>query len=190
MLYSIVKSILKPILKIFYRVEVRGKEHFPEKTGYIICSNHTHNLDPLVVACFMDFPIYYMAKKELFQNKLISYFLKKFKAFPVDRQKPDIAAIKTAIKVLKNNKVLGIFPEGTRVKSGEVSRAEPGIAMIAIKAKVKIIPIGISGGYKLGRKVLLNCGQPISLEKYYGKKLSIKEYKEISQNIMKEIKKL
>lgn len=190
MIYSIVKGILKPILKLLYRVEVKGKENFPQETGYIICSNHTHNLDPFIVACFMNPQIHYIAKKELFKNRLIAYFLKKFNAFPVDRQKADISAIKTAIKILKGNEILGIFPEGTRMKTGEIGHAEPGIAMIAIKAKAQVIPIGISGGYKIGKKVLLNCGQPINLEKYYGKKLNIEEYQSISEVIMDEVRKL
>lgn len=190
MIYSIAKTVVKFVLKILYKVEVKGLENLPKETGAIICSNHTNNFDPLIVACFVNRPIHYMAKKELFKNKFIKYFLRKVNAFPVNRERADISAIKYAIKVVKNNNVLGIFPEGTRVKAGETRKAEPGIAMIAIKGKVVVIPVGIIGEYKLRERIVLNIGQPIHLDEYYRKKLNIDEYKLISENIMTDIRRL
>lgn len=190
MIYSIGKIGIKLILKVFYQIEVKGLENLPQERGIIICSNHTNNLDPLMVACFVNRPIHYMAKKELFKNKFITYILRKVNAFPVDRGKADISAIKHALKIVKQGNVLGIFPEGTRTKIEGTSKAEPGIAMIAIKGKVEVIPVGIIGKYKIGQKIVLNIGQPICLEEYYGKKLDIDEYRFISEKIMGDIKNL
>lgn len=190
MLYHIVKSLIKPFLIIFYRVRVKGIENIPENDGCILCSNHNHWLDPVVVACFTKRQVHYMAKKELFKNKLLGYLIKKVGTFPVNRGAADISAIKKAIKLVKSNKVLGIFPEGTRVKVGSSIPAEPGIAMIGVKGKSKIVPIGISSTYKLGAPLIVNIGQPITLEEYYGKKNNIEDFKKISENIMAEVRQL
>lgn len=189
-MYGIAQFFCKIILMILYRIKVYGGENIPEGRGCIVCSNHYHWLDPVVVACFFKRPIHFMAKKELFKNKLFSSILRKLNAFPVDRQAADITAIKNAIKIVKNERVLGIFPEGTRVKEGKKSKVEPGIAMIGIKGKALIIPIGISGNYKFGSRLRVNIGHPIPLDDYYGKKLSTAEFSEISESIMSEVRKL
>ncbi|MCR1898062.1 1-acyl-sn-glycerol-3-phosphate acyltransferase [Irregularibacter muris] len=190
MLYRIVKSAIKPFLKLFYKIEVKGLENIPQDGGCIVCSNHYHWLDPIMVACFTNRQVHYMAKKELFKNKFLNNFLKRIGAFPVNRGAADISAIKNALRIVKENKVLGIFPEGTRVKSKDQLPAEPGIAMIGIKGKATIVPIGISGNYTFRSSVTMNVGQPISLEKYYGKKSSIKEFESISEEIMVEVRNL
>lgn len=190
MLYYIVKILLKFMLRLFFKVKVKGEENIPKDIGLIVCSNHYHWLDPVVVACFFNRKISFMAKKELFDNKFFAFLLKKIYAFPVNRQAADISAIKNALKTVKSNKVLGMFPEGTRVKLGDNINAEPGIAMIGIKGKAQVIPIGISGNYKFRSKLFINIGQPISLEKYYGKKLNIKEFEDISEDIMTKVRDL
>lgn len=190
MLYTIVKNILKLALKLVFRVKVNGQENIPKEIGLIVCSNHYHWLDPIAVACFFNRKVCFMAKRELFTNKYFGYFLRKVNAFPVNRETADISAIKNAIKIVKSKRVLGMFPEGTRVKSGARIQAEPGIAMIGIKGKAQIVPIGISGSYKFRSKLLINIGQPIILEQYYGKKISIEEFENISEGIMTEVREL
>lgn len=189
-MYSIIKNLCKIILLILYRIEVYGGENIPKDKGCIVCANHYHWLDPVIVACFFNRPVHFMAKTELFENKIFGFILKRINAFPVNREKADITAIKNAIKIVKAKKVLGIFPEGTRVKQGGKMNVEPGIAMIGIKGKAEIMPIGISGNYKAGSKLKVNMGQPILLEDHYGKKLNTEEFTTISENIMLEVRKL
>jgi len=189
-LYNIVRNTLKLVLKLLFKIEVKGKENIPKEIGLIVCSNHYHWLDPIAVACFFNRQVCFMAKKELFRNRIFGYLLRKIYAFPVNRETADISAIKNAIKIVKSNRVLGMFPEGTRVKTGESINAEPGIAMIGVKGKAQIVPIGISGSYKFRSKLLINIGQTISLEQHYGKKISIDEFEEISEYIMTEVRQL
>jgi len=190
LLYSLAKGLFKIILILLYKINIEGEENIPQENGIVVCSNHYHWLDPIVVACFLNRKVHFMAKKELFNNKFFGGLLKKVHAFPVNRGAADITAIKTALRIVKSQKVLGIFPEGTRVKTGEIGNVEPGIAMIAIKGQVQVLPIGISGDYKFTRKLYINIGQPISLEKYYNKKINVEELGVISYSIMSEVRKL
>ena len=123
----------------------------------------------------------------MFDNKILGYIISKLKVFPVDRDKNDISSIKTALRILKNNEALGIFPEGRRSK-GEVDlKAKSGVAMLAVKGKAKITPISIIGGQKLFDKVTLYVDKPIILEEYFDKKVSSAEYEEISQKVLDNI---
>jgi len=111
-------------------------------------------------------------------------------AFPIDRAGNDLKAIKTALSVLKDGKVLGIFPEGTRVKEGEESSAKAGVSMLALRAKVPVVPGAIVGEYKLFKKVHIIFGEPVSLEKYYDTKPDSAKLLQISSEILDEIKKI
>lgn len=151
MLYKIAKFILYPIFKILYFFKVKNKPRIKKNKRLIICGNHINNLDPILFEIINPEMIHFMAKKELFNNKFLAWILPKFGTFPVDRGNNDIDAVRQSIKVLKENKILGIFPEGTRIDQGKTSRENfiDGIAMIAVKANANILPIQIRGEYKL-----------------------------------------
>jgi len=189
-LYSIGKFIFTFYFRLCNRVSVQGKDNIPETGGLIICPNHIHWLDPMLVAVCIKREINYMSKAELFKNKLLAAILKGLNAFPVKRGTPDISAIKTSFKLIKDGKVLGIFPEGTRSKDGKLKTAEPGVALISIKTNAPIVPIRISGSYKLFGKLGIIIGKPLSFEGYNNKKAAMGEINELSQSIMLEIGKL
>lgn len=185
--YKFAKGLLKGIFKIIYRVEVQGIEKIPDEGKAILCANHKSNLDPIVLGIICPRPIFFMAKKELFQNKLISKILYSLNAFPVDRQGSDISAIRKSLEILKNDQILGIFPEGTRVSSVDINSAKPGISMIAIKSKSPIIPVYIDSSYKPFQKVKIKIGDMIYLDNYHDKKLRTEDYKDISIKILQSI---
>lgn len=186
-LYSFARGILYIIFKFLFRVKVIGAENIPQKGKIIICSNHVSLLDPITVAISVPRKIYFMAKKELFENKIFKKLLYNLGAFPVDRDGADLAAIKNSLRILKNENVLGIFPEGTRVDKENIDNAKPGVTMISIKGEAPIIPIYIDTRYKLFRQTKVIIGQSISLEEYYGKKLNIENYKDLSKQVMSTI---
>lgn len=128
-----------------------------------------------------------MAKKELFQNKFLDYVFRKLGAFPVDRKESDISAIKNALRVLKNDGALGIFPEGTRVEEFNLDNVKSGTALISIKSKSRILPIYIEGNYKLFSKINVYIGEAIDFSDYYGQRLSSETYAELSKDVLKEI---
>ena len=178
MLYRICKGILKPFFYFFYNVKVEGYENLPKGGPLVICANHTSAIDPIILAVAMPYTIFSMAKAELFKNKLFGYFLTKIGVFPVKRGEADIKSIKNCLRILKENKIMGMFPEGTRNKTGEL-RAEPGVAMIAVRAQANVLPVAIISNYKLFNRTIVKIGQPINLEQYYGQKLQNEDYQNI-----------
>ena len=140
-------------IRMLFPTKIIGKENIP-KGACILSSNHTSNLDAVIFAVKTWEKKYYLAKKELFKNKLFGFFLKKLGAVKIDRQSNDVLAIKNCLKLLKDNKKLFIFPEGTRVhnENMELGEIKQGVAMFAIKAKVPIVPIFIVRQPKLFRR--------------------------------------
>ncbi|MGB9779383.1 MAG: lysophospholipid acyltransferase family protein [Caldanaerobacter sp.] len=191
MFYYFAKVLVRAIIKVIFRIKVKGIENIPKKGPVIICPNHISLLDPPVVGALLNRRIYFMAKEELFRNPFLKLLLGTgLGAFPVKRGTADLSAIKTALNHLKKGRAVGIFPEGTRSKTGKLQKAEPGVAMLAIKSKAPVVPVGIKGKYGLFSKITINIGKPITFDKYYDSKLSSQQLAEIGEEIMKEIAKL
>lgn len=149
MFYYVIKAICWLTLKIFWRMEVIGTENIPERGGVIIASNHVSYLDPAVLTASFNRKIYFLTKKEVFKNNFISFLLKNLNAISVDRENADILAFKRAINILREEKVLGIFPEGARSSNGELQELKLGVIKIAMKTRVPILPVGIIGTHKI-----------------------------------------
>lgn len=149
--------------RLFYRVNIYGRENIPDGPC-LVCSNHSQLTDPffLLVAVQARHDISSMAKKELFKNSFVSWFITGLGAFPVDRSISDITAIKTAIKSLRDGRKLAIFPEGSRSSDGEV---KDGAAMIAIKTNNPILPIFITKDKKFMSKVDVVIGKTFNVAK-------------------------
>lgn len=191
MFYYIAKMIVLVIIKMIFRIEVHGLKNIPQKGPVIICPNHISLLDPPVVGALLNRRIYFMAKDELFKNPFLKLLLGTgLKAFPVKRGTADLSAIKTALTYLKKGKAIGIFPEGTRSKTGKLQKAEPGVALLAIKGNAPVVPVGIKGKYGLFSKIIINIGEPITFENYANSKLSSDALSAIGDEIMHEIAKL
>ena len=158
--------------KILYPTKVIGKKNLP-KGSCIIASNHTSNLDAVVFALNTWEKKYYLAKKELFKNKFMTFFLKRFGAIKIDRQTSDVSAIENSLKVLKNGKKLVIFPEGTRVNNEnmELGQVKQGVSMFAIKAKTQIVPMFLLSRPKMFKRNKIFIGKPFSLDEFYDKRL-------------------
>ncbi|MBV1818470.1 1-acyl-sn-glycerol-3-phosphate acyltransferase [Anaerosalibacter bizertensis] len=185
--YRLCYFIGNVVFRIIFRFKVTGKHNIPKEGKVILCSNHISDLDPLILGLAIPRNIRFMAKKELFENKFLGGLVNALGAFPVDREAADLSAIRNSLNVLKNDEVLGIFPEGTRVTEENIENAKPGIALISIKAKAPVIPIYIESKYKVFSKIKINIGEPIYFNEYYGKKLKTEDYKILSQEIMKSI---
>jgi len=155
--YDLVRLVLHPI----YNVEVRGRELLPEG-GCIVCANHTANIDAALLLLAIDnADIVSVAKAELFENGLVSWFLRKMGAIPVRRGKRDLSAVRAAIAALQEGKKLMIFPEGTRVKGTIPVDSKTGAAMLASHANVPIVPAYITAGKKAFRRCRIVFGQAV-----------------------------
>ena len=170
MLYKILRWIGKPVVYLLFFPRIIGKKNSRIKGKAVVISNHLSMWDPLLIAVIIRRQIFWMGKSELFKSRIASLFFKAMKAFPVRRGEGDLAAIRHAFRVLRDGKLFGIFPEGTRIKSKDISRFEPGTAMIALKNDAPVLPIYIKGNYKLFRRMKVIIGDPIHLADYVGTK--------------------
>lgn len=171
-LYGFARAAVGVFYRTAYRLKVEGLENVPREGGAIICGNHFTGHDPLVVGISMPRPVSFMAKQELFKLPVLGFIFRGMGAFPVNRGAPDRAALKKSIEVLENGGCFGIFPEGTRNRSGELGKAEPGTAYLALKSGAPVIPVGISSSYKLFSPIIVKVGKPVDLDAYRGAKLS------------------
>lgn len=188
-IYWLAKILVIIVGRIILRVKIKGRDNIPEDGPVVIMSNHISMLDPPLIGAFLPRKIYFMAKKELFENPVIGWFLKVLGAFPVKRGSGDRKALKKSLRVLRNGKVLGLFPEGTRYPEGELGEPHTGSIMIAIMGKAPIVPVGIKNIKEKGRPTL-NFGEPIYLQEYFEQRPDKEKQKQIANDIMKEIDKL
>ncbi|MBD8006382.1 lysophospholipid acyltransferase family protein [Bacillus norwichensis] len=185
--YHFARAVVKGLLSPFYRIEVKGLENFPESDGVLLCTNHISNLDPPVVGITCPRPVSFMAKEELFRVPILKSILPNVKAFPVKRGMSDRGALRTGLALLKEGEVLGLFPEGTRSKTGEIGKGLAGAGFFALRSDAKIIPCAIIGPYKTFGKLRVVYGKPIDFSELKKEKVSVEAATEI---IMNEIKKL
>ncbi len=189
--YKIARVFVSGVLHLLFRIRVEGKENIPQTGTYVVCSNHKSLMDPPMLGACLPFPVRFMAKEELFRNKLLGGILRGVGAFPIKRGKSDVGALRGAMKMLENGENVAIFPEGTRSKGDRMRRGKQGAALIAAKAGVNILPVGIDGEYKLFHKLTFRIGKVIPLEKYFEQKLSGEELQAVTdEQIMPAIGKL
>ncbi|MED3625309.1 lysophospholipid acyltransferase family protein [Neobacillus thermocopriae] len=185
--YSFAKSVASSIFKPWYRIEAIGMDQVPKEGGVLICANHIHNFDPIVVGITAPRPVHFMAKEELFRVPVLSGIVRKCHAFPVKRGMSDREALRQGIKVLKEGHVLGLFPEGTRSKTGELGKGLAGAGFFALRTDCTVVPCAIIGPYKSLRKLKVIYGKPLPMNELRSAKASAEEVTEL---IMAEIHKL
>lgn len=181
------QALAIPIVNVYdhlkYNYHVIGREKVPDG-GCVLVANHTQWADPVLVGTALgnQYPLVAMAKKELFQIKLLGPLISALGAFPVDRGTADIGAIKTSLKAVKEGKKLLIFPEGgTKHKVGD--EAKVGAAMIAARTGAPIVPIYISENKKFRSKVYVVFG-----DAYVPEKTKSKDgYRAIADDMMRRI---
>ena len=162
--YNFCCGFMKPIYNLFLPAKVSGLENVPAEGGFILCANHLSARDPFYVAhCCRRRQFHYMAKAELFKFKPLAWFLKGLEAFPVDRGHNDLAAVRTAMKITAEGHGLGIFPQGTRSRDNSRTPMLGGVSLIALRAKVPVIPCYIGGPYRVFRRTPVVFGPPVDL---------------------------
>lgn len=183
MLYKFLHIIGDFVMRFFFFMRVIGSKNYKAiKSGFILISNHTSNWDPVILGdAIRGRPVVYMAKEELFKKKWADFFLRQLHAIPLTRGAGDVTAVKTALRVLRGGDILGIFPEGTRTKSGKIEAFEPGAALLALRADVPVIPAYIQGGYRFWRQVTVWFGEPIYLHKEFPGKVNSAVIQEATQ---------
>lgn len=201
MFYKFVCFVLLICSKILFRLKVYGKENVNKVKGAaIFAPNHASFLDPPLSAVASPRPLQFFARHTLFRNRFFGTLITHLNAIPVHREAPEIGEFKALLKLLKQDKLVLLFPEGTRTMSGEHQEAKSGLGFIALKARVPIIPVYIHGSYEAWpkearfprfTKISITIGEPISLDHWLNKKSTDKkDYHEIVDLVMEKIREL
>lgn len=186
-MYTFARSVVNMIYKPLYRIQTIGQENIPKEGSVLLCSNHISNFDPIVVGITTPRPVHFMAKEELFRVPVFGQLVPHLNAFPVKRGMSDREALRKGLAVLKEDKVLGLFPEGTRSKTGELGEGLAGAGFFATRSEALIVPCAVIGPYKALNKLKVVYGKPVDFTEYRKNKISADEATKI---IMEEIRKL
>lgn len=192
MFYRVGHALFSSYFKLFYNWQVSGEENIPQEGAVLLVSNHISNLDPPLVGSGTRRPVHFMAKAELFKIPLVGQVIRDWGAFPVKRGAGDRNALRTVLQLLEDGKVVGIFPEGTRNKSGEDSMGEAhtGAANFALKTGATVVPTAIIGPLKLFKPVKLVFGKPLDLSAYQGQKPNKESILAVTKMITGEVNRL
>ncbi len=188
--YKISRAFVKFMMYLLYAPKVTGRENYNYEGPCILIANHINFFDAILMLVVFPRHVVLMGKAELFKNKFLNYiFATQYGAFPVERGGADLNAIRQSLKALREGKALGIFPEGTRSRTGQMGKLEAGASLIALKAGVKVIPAYIQGPYRIFRRVKMNIGAPIDLAEY-NRKIDSKTVNEVTLKLTDAISSL
>jgi glycerol-3-phosphate dehydrogenase (NAD(P)+) len=168
-LYWVLRAILLPFFLVYFRMQRIGREHLPRRGPLLLASNHRSFMDPFVIGMLVRRPVYYMAKRELFEKRWQACVLNALGAFPVDRGAGDSAAMDTARAILERGDCVVVFPEGTRVRQGPLGEPRRGIGRLALETGAPVAPVSVIGtdavrrGWRIRpRKVRVRVGRPLT----------------------------
>ncbi len=162
--YDLAKAFVRLMVRVVWRARVTGTENVPPAGALIVACNHLSYLDPPAMGCLCPRRISYMAKKELFEIPILGSVIRALGAYSVDRQGSPTAAIKRSLQVLQGGGAVGIFPEGTRNRAGDVP-PQTGVALLASLANAPVVPARVRGtdrALRLGR-IDVAFGRPLAL---------------------------
>lgn len=148
-LWKCLQYIAKPFALLFFNLKVYGREHVPDRGGVLLVSNHQSYLDPILLPLYLDRPMNFIAKSELFKNRAIAWFLSSVcNAFPVRQGRGDVHAVKETIQRLQEGHLMNIFPEGGRTENGEIGPLQGGVGLIVERARVVVVPAVVVGAFE------------------------------------------
>jgi len=192
-------KMAKLIINLFFKIKIQNIDKLIKGDNYIIACNHSSYLDPILLIIFINNDINFIAKKELFKTFFVSFFVKLYDSISVDRNNFNPITLKEAIKRLKNNKVVGIFPEGTRVKDLSKSKAYPGVSILAYYTNKPIIPIKIEGNLSVKSQLFKNLlklkrtnmniivKDPIEINDFVKIKYNVENVNDVPKGKLKEL---
>lgn len=204
-MYWFIKSIVKPTMLSLYRIRVEGLENVPKKGAAIIAANHVSFLDsffiPLVIKRRK---MTYLAKADYFTSWKTSWFFKSVGQISCEREGGSRSqqSLEIALDVLKEGKLLGIYPEGTRSPDGNLYRGRTGVARLALQSGARVIPVGLVGTDKVMPKsaklprlrgkidVTIRFGKPLDFSRHAGREKDRFVLRSVTDEIMFEIMQL
>lgn len=200
--YFLVRCFIAPIVRLIWVKKVSGRKNLPKSGPYIIAVNHQSYFDFISLVCVLPLKLTFFAAEKFFSSRFWNPIMQYTGQIKVERYSDESKdqAISLALKVLENKKVFAIFPQGTRSRSGEIEKTYTGVAKLALKAKVPIIPIGIKGAFEIMppqakkprlKKILeIEIGEPMDFSQYYDKGENPEVCRQVTNKVMLAIAKL
>lgn len=193
-IYDFLKPLEYTIRGIVCKVKYIGQENIPKTGGFILAGNHVNTYDPLVVGLgIKKRQVHFMSKKETFSYPVLGWLITKVNAFPVDRGTADIKSLKYACKIVEKGYILGIFPEGTRSKTGEQGEAKRGVSTIIARTKCDVLPVSVynEDNFKKRSKTTVRYGELIKYSDFnFSSKPTKEELANAADYIMAKIQEL
>jgi 1-acyl-sn-glycerol-3-phosphate acyltransferase len=193
--YATMKMLAVALMRLLFRVEARGTEHVPATGALLIVANHSSFLDPPLVGGMVPRQLTFLAKAELFAVPILGPLIRRLGAYPVNRDGPDLAALRASQRALAEGRAVLVFPEGTRGDEGQLREAKPGAALLAVQSGVPVVPAYVSGsgrawprGRRLPRpaKVVVTFGPPLRFQRAVGPQRKA-QYETASREMMAAI---
>jgi 1-acyl-sn-glycerol-3-phosphate acyltransferase len=199
-LYGVCHYLLRQFYETFFRGDAIGLENIPTDGGFMIASNHASHLDPPIVGSLLSRQVCFFARKTLWKPGFATWWLNGVGTIPVDRDGgTDVTAIKRVLNALKKEKVIILFPEGTRSPDGQLQSAKPGVGLLACRTGVPVVPARVFGSFqafgkdgtlRLGTSISVVYGKPVQPSEYDDPAAGKERYLRASQHIMAAISQL
>jgi glycerol-3-phosphate dehydrogenase (NAD(P)+) len=184
LVYWIVRGVLEPAIRLWFRLTSTGHRNIPEGP-VILAANHRSFLDPFVIGVFLRRPIYFVAKKELFENRLQGWLLNCLGAFPLRRGESDEESVRTALELLERGQAVVIFPEGTRIRSGSLGKPKRGVGRLALESGAPVVPVAVTGTERARSRGLRI--KPVKVSLRYGRALTFPRVEGPSPSLAREV---
>ncbi len=191
--YRFAKVVCNVVCKLWFKLEYYGMENLPKDRGYILVGNHQSYWDPVMMGLKLDTTLTFMANEKLFHKPVLAPVIRGLGAFPVNLKKPDMTAIRTAKKVVKDGKVLALFPEGTRSHDGKLLKFKGGVIYIASVTGEDVVPVCITyqNGGKFRSRILIRYGEVIpNQEILEGKKKDTESMRQAAAKLQAVVQRL
>ena len=191
--YRFAKVLCNVVCKLWFKLEYYGMENLPKDRGYILVGNHQSYWDPVMMGLKLDTTLTFMANEKLFHKPVLAPVIRGLGAFPVNLKKPDMTAIRTAKKVVKDGKVLALFPEGTRSHDGKLLKFKGGVIYIASVTGEDVVPVCITyqNGGKFRSRILIRYGEVIpNREILEGKKKDTESMRQAAAKLQAVVQRL
>jgi 1-acyl-sn-glycerol-3-phosphate acyltransferase len=146
-IYRIGHTLCTVVAELAFRLKIYGRENLIEDGPAIYASNHASYLDPPLVGVACRKEVFYLARKTLFEKPVLGPLLPRINCIPVDRDRGDVGAVRTLLRLLKEGKRVVVFPEGTRSKDGNLQPARAGLGLIIAKSLAPVVPVRVFGSY-------------------------------------------